>query len=79
MSDERCSQCQRPTDDRATGGLCRSCLTKQGKCTACGEPLDPFTRAAYISPGPDKTCLECRESEHEHPNVLPYHPWKKAS
>jgi len=78
MTSEKCSHCQRSMDEAAVGGVCRACLTKQGKCTACGEPLDPFTKSAYISAGPDKICLDCRESEHEPPSVLPYHPWKKA-
>lgn len=78
MSDAKCSQCKRLIDGAAVGGVCRTCLAKQGRCTACGEPLDPFTKSAYISAGPDKICLDCLASEHEAPSVLPYHPWKRA-
>lgn len=79
MRSQRCSECQGPMGDGAVGGVCHACLVRQDKCTVCGEPLDPFTRSAYISPRPDKTCLECRATEHEAPSVLPYHPWKRAS
>ena len=78
MTDPRCPRCAGPIGNEAVGGVCRDCLRSQGRCVACGDPLDPFTRSAYISPTPDKTCLDCREAEREIPGVPQSSPWKKA-
>ena len=58
MDDAQCYQCKRELDGGSVQGLCRSCLIKGNRCTVCGEPVDPFTKSAYLEPS--SICIECR-------------------
>jgi len=79
MASAICPRCKRQVEGLSAKGLCAACLAEEGRCLACGEELDQFTKCAYIAGRPGSVCLECREAERPIVLSLPQQPIRRLA